>query len=206
MGRKLSVVVLLSLCLGIAAAVGTGTASAVVLCKQRTSPCPAASIYPSGTALSAQLSPKTFSYFTTSLGTVLCTGSTLAGKTTTASGNPLSAAITGLAFTGCTLNSLSCTVKVNGLPSTALVFAGTGGNGTLSSKFEATTSCGTTFLCSLESNNVGFSVTGGSPAYLGVNTALSTFWAPGTICPTSVTWHADYEVTAPNPLFVIANP
>lgn len=187
-------------------AFGAGSASAVTLCKEAKSPCPEASRYTSGTAITASLKTKTVATLTSSLGNVVCTESAVSGKTTATSGSPLPGTISSLSFKSCTLGSSSCTVTVENLPYAASVDASaTVGNGTLTTTGQAHVDCGSALNCIFK-KAVALSVTGGNPALVTANTALELIKNEGFICPSSATWDAEYEVTAPKPLFVVASP
>jgi hypothetical protein len=206
--------------LALTAVVGAGSAAAnAKLCKKAISPCPAGEAYPAGTKISASLKTKTHAQLTTSLGTITCTKSAVAGETTQESGNPLHGVITAVSFEGCTLASTACTVTPQNLPYTATGTAGaTVGNGTLTversrtktengtidegGRPQAAVQCGVLINCTFGSGDISFAVTGGAPAQGAVNQSLER---EGGLCPSTSTWEAEYTVTSPSPLFIVTN-
>jgi hypothetical protein len=195
-------------------AFGAGSASAAThLCSTNTSPC-TGTIYGAGTALSGKLKAGTNAVLTNSLDQVTCTSSSVSGEITEATngaGN-VTGKFTSVTFTGCTdQNGSNCTVETKNLPWHAEgTTEGTksNGNGKLDVKSNGTGSpeakvvCGGFLSCTFGTELATLGVTGGNPAFIkaaGINLGLIS----GFFCPSSATWDAEYEVTAPKPLYVI---
>lgn len=180
------------------AIVGATSASAVVLCKENKTPCPEAAQYPSGTKISAKLVAGTKAVLKGSL-TVECSVSTVSGETTAKSGSPLPGKITGLTFSTCT----TCpTVTAESLPYTVSGNATGGGNGTMtvSNPKVKLAGCFGFANCTASAASVTLDLVGGSPGRVkAVNEPLTI---SGFGCGTSGTWNAEYEITAPNPVFI----
>lgn len=196
--------------MGLMAFIGAGTASATELCSTNTSPCTGTK-YLSGTSVSAQLKSGTSAVLTSSITTVTCKKSTVTGKTTSSGGKgvAVSGEITGLTFTECTTtNGTACTVNsVNKNYSASIVATG-GGNGTLTVKKGtgagnpgASVQCGFLINCTFTAAEPALSVTGGNPAIAKANAI--PLERSGGICPSEAKWDAEYEVTAPKPLFIV---
>ncbi|MFL5834506.1 MAG: hypothetical protein ACJ76B_11090 [Solirubrobacterales bacterium] len=196
--------------LAVMAMVGASAASASgTACKTNSEPCPAGDLYAAGTKMTAQLVPGTHATLTSSVGNVTCKNSTVAGVLN----EPAKAhgEITSLTFTNCTLGETECTVSatkppytVTGIATPAVLGKGNG-DFTVTQKAGgsvpgATVVCGFFINCTFSSTDITLKFTGGSPAKLkaeAVNLNRS-----GGICPSTSVWHAEYEVTAPKPLFL----
>ena len=190
--------------LALTAMFGAGTASATRLCAVNTSPCPAGSTYGKGTAIKAQLVPGTTSVVTSGFVTVICTESTISGKTTSAgggSGTPVTGSISSVTWKGCkTSSGGSCTASALNTPWSASV-TGSGGNGTMSiSNAAGKFTC--TVTCEYEAKSASVSVSGGSPATIKASNVGFSRIGGSFLCSSSASWSAQYEVTAPNPAFV----
>lgn len=180
------------------AILGASSASAVVLCKENKSPCPEAQQYPSGTKISAKLVAGTKAVLTGSL-TVECSASTVSGETTAKSGSPLPGKITGLTFSTCT----TCpTVTAESLPYSATANATGGGNGTMtvSNPKVKLSGCFGFATCTATAASVTLDLVGGSPGR--VKAVKEPLTISGFGCGSSGTWSAEYEITAPNPVFI----
>lgn len=106
---------------------GSGTATATVLCEVELEECPAAQTLPKETAVAAKLESGTEAVFPTSLGTVKCKESTIEGNTLEEEGEPLLGEITKMTFGSCLLSSTGCTLTVEKLPfKIALTYTGEG--------------------------------------------------------------------------------
>ena len=199
---------MLGLCLAVALAamalVGVGTASATRLCAVNSSPCPAASTYGKGTAIKAQLVPGTTSVVSSGFVTVVCTESTMSGKTTSAgggSGTPVTGSISSVTWKGCkTTSGGSCTASALNTPWSASV-SGSGGNGTMSiSGAAGKFTCSVT--CEYEAKSASVSVSGGNPARIKASNVGFSRIGGSFLCSSSASWSAEYEVTSPKPAFV----
>lgn len=94
------------------AVAGAGSASATVLCKEATSPCPAEKRYEKGTEVAAVGSSTLESAFAT----VKCSTADIMIKTKAESGKPLLAEVNTAEWEGCKdQSSNSCTVKATGI-------------------------------------------------------------------------------------------
>src|SRR4051794_37824167 len=196
--------------LGLMVMVGAGTASATELCSTNTSPC-TGTVYTSGTTVSAQLKAGTTAVLTNPISDVICTKSTTTGKTTSNGGGkgvPVTGKIESLEFTGCqTRSGVACTVKTLNIPYSASITATGSGNGTLTvtsggtGNPGATVVCATLINCTFSTASASLGVTGGNPAFAKANAIALT--PSGGICPLESHWDAEYEVTAPKPLFIV---
>jgi len=195
--------------LGLMAMVGAGTASATELCSTNTSPC-TGTVYTSGTAVSAQLKAGTTANLTNPISNVICQKSTTTGKTTSSGGkgSPVTGTIESLGFTECkTASGVACTVKTTNIPYSASITATGSGNGTLTVTKDlsgdpgATVECASLINCTFSTASASLGVTGGNPAIAKANGIALT--PKGLTCPLESHWDAEYEVTAPKPLFIV---
>lgn len=185
------------------AVMGVGTASATKLCPTNTSPCP--NPYKKGTSIKAQLVPGTVSTMSSGFVTIQCTQSEMNGKTTSEGGSKVAVkgSITSVTWKGCkTTSGTSCTASALNTPWGAEV-NGSGGNGTMTvtgaaGKF----TCSAT--CEYEAKSASVSVTGGGPAIIKANNVSFSKIGGSFLCSSSASWSAEYEVTAPNPVFVVS--
>lgn len=187
------------------ALLGAGSASATTLCSANEEEC--ASPLASGTVIKAESADVVF---VTNLQNITCSGSKLEGKTTAASGEPLTAQITGLTLTGCkTASGASCTHTTLSLPWAAAFEATGGGNGALTLSSGGSGNPGWTYVCGLVMNctvstpEATLSVEGGEPATLRAEEV--ELESSGGNCPAGQRVSATYTVTSPNPLFVSAS-
>ncbi|HET7417883.1 MAG TPA: hypothetical protein VFJ61_09695 [Solirubrobacterales bacterium] len=195
------------LCLAVAAAtmaLGAGTASATKLCSVNTSPCPTGNTYGKGTAIKTQLVPGTKSTMSSGFVTVTCTESTMSGKTTSEGG---AGAVTGsigtVTWKNCTSGLGSCTASALNTPWPAEV-TGSGGNGTMTvSKPGGKFTCGGT-TCEYEGSKASVSVSGGNPARAKASNVSFSKIGGSFLCSSTASWTAEYEVTSPNPLFIVS--
>jgi len=194
------------------AMVGAGTASATELCSTNTSPCTGTK-YLSGTTISAQLKAGTGAVLTNSISNVTCKKSTVDITTTSSGGSGVAVTgtapkTTGLTFSECT-NSFgeTCTAEVVDLPYSGSVTATGKGNGSMTVQADgsgnpgAKVVCGSLINCTFKTASATLTVTGGNPAIAAANAIELT--REGGFCPTTSKWDAEYEVTAPKPLFVV---
>lgn len=199
---------MLSLCVVAAiaamAVIGAGTASATKLCSINSSPCPAGNTYGKGTAIKTQLVPGTSSVMSSGFVTITCTENTMSGKTTNEGGaGAVTGEISSVAWKNCTSNLGSCTASSLKTPWPAEV-TGSGGNGTLTvqhpgGKF----TCGGT-TCEYEGSKASVSVTGGNPAHAKASNISFSKIGGSFLCSSTASWSAEFEVTAPNPLFIVS--
>lgn len=199
---------ILALCLlGALAAMalaGAGTASATKLCSVNTSPCPAGNTYGKGTSIKTQLVAGTKSVMSSGFVTITCTESSMNGKTTSEGGaGAVTGEITSVTWKGCTSGLGSCTASSLKTPWPAEV-TGSGGNGTMSVKNAAGKfTCGGT-TCEYEASKASVSITGGNPARAKASNVSFSKIGGGFLCSSTASWTSEYEVTAPNPLFVVS--
>jgi hypothetical protein len=190
--------------LAVTALAGTASASAkAILCSTNTNPCTGTK-YPSGTKVTAQLVSGTGATLTMGIYNIVCKKSMVSGVTTNAEAH---GEITGLTFSECSLGTTPCSATAVNLPYTAEAVATAGGNGdlTITSKVGggnpgATIVCGTTINCTFISSSITFGVTGGNPGILAAKEAELS--RSGGLCPSTAKWDAEYEITAPKPLFL----
>ena len=161
------------------AGVGSAMAAETTLCKSNAENpyCYSTYQYAGGTAVEASSSSVTFD-FEGANHSVTCTGSTIAGKTKFATGEPLELSISSWSLTGCTMKviyNLKCTVTpVSGSPYSATLSKTSGLNGTL-----AVTGAGWNFKCGGGSINCTYQptssleVTGGAPAKITAKVPLN---------------------------------
>jgi hypothetical protein len=197
---------------------GATTASATVLCKVATSPCPAGSVYPSGTTLTGSLKPTTNAVLTTSGGsanpTLTCTSSNETLVTTSAGGGAgvsVTGNLTALSFTSCTsTNPSGCSSSgtVSGLPkSGSAAWTGSfGGNLVLNAPTVSFTCpiLGFPVTCNFGTGTVTGVLTGGNPVDVKF-TNQSIPSSGGFGCPTAATWNADYNGTGTNAAVWVTN-
>jgi hypothetical protein len=185
-------------------ALGAGTASATKLCSVNTSPCPAGNTYGKGTSIKVQLVPGTKSTMASGFVNVTCSESTMSGKTTSEGGSgAVTGEISSATWKSCTSSLGSCTASSLKTPWPAEV-TGSGGNGTLSVQHPgAKFTCGGT-TCEYEASKASISVTGGSPAKAKASSISFSKIGGGFLCSSTASWSGEYEVTSPNPLFIVS--
>ena len=187
-----------------AMAFGAGTASATKLCSVNTSPCPAGNTYGKGTSIKTQLVSGTKSTMSSGFVNVTCSESTMSGKTTSEGGaGAVLGEISSVTWKNCTSSLGSCTASALGTPWPAEV-TGSGGSGTLSvqhpgGKF----TCGGT-TCEYEGSKASISVSGGNPARAKASNVSFSKIGGGFLCSSTASWTSEYEVTSPNPLFIVS--
>ena len=177
--------------MALAAFSGAGSASATVLCKVATNPCPLESRYPVGTAIDASLTAGTSMLLEGEFGSIdTCTGSTLSAKSTTAgsSTQTVSLAVEGWTFIACTMEA-----KLTSKGEMEVHWISGTNNGTLTARGVS----GTAANCSWslkEWTTIG-TIKGGNPAEIELSMPITQicWWQRMT---------ARYTVTAPKPLYV----
>lgn len=186
------------------AIVGAGTASATKLCSVNTSPCPAGNTYGKGTAIKAQLPAGGTSVMSSGFVTITCTSSTMSGKTTSEGGaGAVTGEISSVTWKNCTSNLGSCTASALNTPWKVEV-SGSGGSGTMSvnnpgGKF----TCGGV-TCEYSASKASVSANGGNPATIKASGVSFSKIGGSFLCSSSASWTSTYEVTSPNPLFVVS--
>jgi hypothetical protein len=180
---------------------GTGTASATVLCgNKETTKCAA----PFGVGTTLKASAIVTTVIHTPFKTIECKKSTLVGKTKNQSGVSVEGTIDELTYAEC-----NCTVNVlkNG---TFGIFnnAGTDNGGFVTTGTEITVNCSSPFgtihcIYLTNSTELG-TVIGGNPAKIVMEATLPAV-VTNALCPEERTLTAEYEVTSPNPLYVGAS-
>lgn len=190
------------------AVVGAGTASATELCSTTTTPC-SGTKYSSGTHIEASVVGK--ATLTNSITNVTCEASTVEGETTSSGGSGatvVTGTISELTFENCeTAGGTSCTVATQGFPAMADVQYLSGDNGSMTVTPEghgepgAHVTCGFFINCTFTTSSITLDVLGGSPAH--VTASEEVLNRSGGFCPSTAKWDATYEVTSPNPLFVV---
>lgn len=185
-------------------ALGAGTASATKLCSVNTSPCPAGNTYGKGTSIKVQLVPGAKSTMSSGFVTVTCSESTMSGKTTNEGGaGAVTGEISSATWKSCTSSLGSCTASSLKTPWPAEV-TGSGGNGTLTVQHPgAKFTCGGT-TCEYEASKASISVTGGNPAKAKASSISFSKIGGGFLCSSTASWSGEYEVTSPNPLFIVS--
>jgi hypothetical protein len=193
--------------LALMAFVGASSASATVLCKVSTSPCPEGEKYESGTVIEGTATNATL---TSNLATVVCGHSETVAEVENAgsSSTTVTGTITALTFTNCVANKLTpCTVEVNGLPFHAEVHWTAGVNGTLTAKAHAggalpgaNVVCGTLLSCTFERSLFTLPINGGNPANIVANkVSLERTAFGGTpLCGSEAFWDATYTAVGEN--------
>jgi hypothetical protein len=186
--------------------VGAGSASATVLCKVSTSPCPEGEMYEPGTVIEGASTNATL---TSNLATVVCENSatTAETETTGSSTTTVTGTIKALSFTGCHSGLTPCTVEVNGLPFHAEVHWASGVNGTLTANAHAggafpgaNVVCAGLISCTFERSLFTLPVNGGNPASIVAN-KISLERTPfgGTpLCGSEAFWDATYTAVGEN--------
>jgi hypothetical protein len=182
-------------------AMDAGTASATLLCSVPS--CLPLETYPADTAVVAGLEEGTQAQLLSSLGTVTCKSSAIAGKTTAQIGKPLPLEVSQFAFGECKLEILGgkeCTVTTISLP-TSPSFEATGeGNGTLNlTGGETNVHCGIYINCTYV--DPALAAKGGKPATLSTKETTLTH-VGGGLCPETGKLDVTYTVSKPVPAYL----
>jgi len=179
------------------------TASATVLCKAAEGEtCATGSAYPEKTTIEAKLVAGTKAKLVTTFKTIECSKSSVKGETSAEEAEPLTGPEGTLTFEEC-----NCEVKVLKVGKLSTVHIAGTNNGTLSSTGnESTVTCSTIFgsvhcIYATENTDVG-TLTGGNPAKLKAEAVIPRLTTNG-LCSEQSEWSAEYEVTAPKPLFIV---
>ncbi len=187
---------------------------APVLCKEDKAPCPVGEILGTGTTIKASLAA-TFKFVYTYEKVPKepsCTESTMEGKTTTETGNPIIGEVTSLTFGQCAGGA--CAIEALGLPYRMEIERTSDGSETLTLRKKNTgppavkIKCGGLFEnCAYETTELTFNVQGGAPAkfYWPTKVGLT---GSSLFCSTTATWEGiagqeiNYKITTPNPFYV----
>jgi len=190
--------------------VGASTASATVLCKNGTTTTTCSEKYGATTTIESKLVTGTKAKLATAFKTVECGKSAVAGKSGDAKEGEGSAtetvkgAVTTLTFEECNCEVVVLkkgTLEVHSI-------AGTD-NGTVTSNgAEVTVQCNETIFgkvhCIYVTENTDLGpLTGGNPAKLKAEASIPRL-KTDSLCSEKANWTAEYEVTAPKPLFISA--
>lgn len=183
--------------------VGAGTASATVLCKNNGSTSACSENYPSATKVSESLVAGTKAVLNTEFKNIECSKSTVSGKTETSGSatETVKGPVEGLTFEEC-----NCEVKVLKTGTLEIHWISGPNNGTVTQNgAEVTVNCSTIFgtvhcIYVTENTDLG-TLTGGNPAKVDVKASIPRL-TTNSLCSTTATWEASYEVTAPKPLYV----
>jgi len=196
----------LSLVLGTLAIVVCTSSSvmAAELCSTNTSPC-TGTTYGAETHITGQLKSGTSSTLTSSITNVTCTESRF--RAAVLAVGPIRIPIVEFTTDKChTTSGTPCTVTPVNIPWEG-TGSGSGGSGTLTVESGGSGSpgdkvvCGFVINCTFTTSSATLSVTGGNPAIAKANEI--TVARSGGLCPAAASWDAEYEVTQPNPLFII---
>jgi len=185
------------------ACMAVSSASATSLCAANEEEC--ASPLGSGTAIELSVAPGTKALFQTSLATVECVKSKAIGKTTSGSGNTVSAVIESFSFEECkTSAGTNCTVKVTTLPYNTSISAVWGNNGELKvGGLQFPIFCLAVIECTFKvPSSAALSVTGGNPAVAKAEEIKLEAQLGGLLCPIQSNWQATYQVVKPKPLWI----
>jgi hypothetical protein len=183
--------------------IGTGSASATVLCSEGgiTESCGLhGKVYAVGTVIKASLINATSSIIKNTGGEVKseCTTSTIEAKVNGAGGeaSAVTAEVTSLAFNNCTLKPE--VLKPGGL---SITWIKGGDNGTVVSENAEITLLMGGLDCIYVPGDLG-TLKGAAMATIEVITVLNRTAGSPMLCPLTMVWEAGYTVTAPEPLFV----
>jgi hypothetical protein len=190
----------------IAMAFGTAAASATEFCSTNTSPC-TGTMYGPGTKLSGKLTTGKVATLTNSISNITCKQAAMAGQMTTTGGSgttPISGEVTAVTWTECTTSfGTACTVTVTGIPwkLTGEKTGETTFKVVVSGSPGVTVVCGSLINCTFSQTSLTLTGVNGSPARVtatavGLNTS-------GAFCPKTASYDAEYDVTAPNPLYAV---
>jgi hypothetical protein len=190
--------------------IGASSASATVLCKTATVPCPEK--YGVGTIIEGTATNATL---TSNLATVVCGHSVTKTEIEKAGGGAetVTGKITSLTFTSCaTTAGVPCTVSVQKLPYHAEVHYTTGANGILTAKTGGLGSPGANVVCvgviscTFEKALFTLPVDGGNPASVTANkiSLERTAFGGTPLCGTEAFWDATYVSVGANTSIYVA--
>lgn len=188
------------------ASVGSSSASAGVLCKEKADPCAAASRVKNGEEFSSQVMATKAAFINTGVKNIECAKSTIAGKVTKegGKGEVPEVALQALQFIECNCKVIVLKVGTFYVSHFVETFNGTPfGTGQ-----EIETKCSTIFgevECIYATNNTKLGeLQGGNPAILEVNAKLPFQAGSNPLCEEGI-WTGKYEVTKPKPVYVASN-
>jgi hypothetical protein len=186
--------------MGLMAFLGAGSASATVLCTTTDTPdCSAGWDYPAGTVIDFSM---VGSSITEAGSTILqtCTGGTIKGKTanTGSSSETVSVSLEQWTWTGC-----NTTVDATALGSLEIHWIEGTHNGTVTGKNSkwTTQSLGVTCTYGTGTGTHIGTVTGGAGSSWAISSTIPKIEG-SFICPSKVSWTAEYVLTEPHALFV----
>lgn len=221
--KVLKAIGLVALVITATTAVAAATTSATTLCKENKNECPVGQRYPEKETILAGLMPKTTLVYAgiDSFGGITyagnCEESSLSWSTTKnqGPGEVLFGTLTALLFGKCKNGTSPCEkVTAENLPyTTELIPSATMGNGSLflinggagvrKLKLEK---CGMFGVnCTYESSEMGYSITGGSPASMKIVWEIKSEGG-NPLCGEKLHMNGTYEAAAPKPLWVEAKP
>ena len=194
------------------AVLGSGTASATVLCKNNGNTAACSEPFPATTLIEAQAT--TFSFMEpmkTGLPGVECEKAAIGGRTENQGSSTATVNLPDTANNEkliVTFEKCSCEVKVVTPGDLELHHIVTTDNATVTSTgLEITTGCSTIFgpvHCIFKTNKTDLgTLKGGNPAKLQINASLEGVTTAG-LCTNEVSWLVEYELTTPKPLWVAA--
>jgi hypothetical protein len=190
------------------AGVFTASASATALCEVTGAVCPEGKPYPSNTTVKGTRKAPVNVILNTNIATMECTASSWAAETVADQNGELSTGgVSTWTFGGCSQVAPfvpGCTPAATGLPYALGAIATTPGNGTLVfapglGSLAMKVACGL-IECTFTFNELPLKVTGAATATASLSTTEMTFAGPK--CPKTATLSAEYEITAPTPLFI----
>jgi hypothetical protein len=191
------------------AAIFTASASATALCEVTGAVCPEGKPYPTETTVEGTRKAPVNVILTTNIATIECTASawtavTVADQNGELSTGGVSAWTVGTCSQTAPIAPPPCVVATLGLPYSLGTIATTPGNGTMvfapglgSPALKVT--CGL-IQCTFTFSELPLKVTGAATATASLSTTEMTF--AGSKCPKTATLSAEYEITAPTPLFI----
>lgn len=197
--RYLKAVIAVAVLVAAMAALGTGSASATVLCKTSSSPC--GSLYPKGTVFHSELTPGTTAVLKAGFATFECTegGGTVETTTNGSATETVKGITKTLSFGGCngTVNVLkSGSGEIHWTSKTNGTFAVEGVEVTGS-----TLGVDCVYGGSISS---GITLNGGTNPTISINAKVSLL-SGSFLCGNPATMTASMTVTEPTPLYVLAS-
>jgi hypothetical protein len=187
--------------------IGAAGASATEFCSTNTSPC-TGTMYGPGTKLSGKLTTGKVATLTNSLSNITCAQASMEGQMTTTGGaglTPISGEVTSVTWASCiTANGTACVAKVTGLPwkLTGEKTGETTFKVVVSNTPGVTVECGGLPTCTYSQTSMTLSGVNGSPARVTAS-AVGLNVSGGFLCPKSAAYDAEYDITAPNPLYAV---
>jgi YD repeat-containing protein len=142
--------------------------------------------------------------FETSLGNVVCSGSSLGAEASAEAGEPLPARITAWTLASCVLGATSCSATTQNVPAAASLKATAAGNGELKAGSGSKApgwalKCGTALECTVSFEPALTAEGGSSPRLVASKKTMSR---TGAKCPTEAKFSATYTLSTPKPLYL----